>query len=159
MSTSEAAELAVSTTVRKHGHGRRIALTIPFFVYFLAVFVLVEYFVPNVRTVMINGRFYTLTWVEVLYLLTTTIAMCELLRVSKPGIDNTIEALFMLGAFIAYLILYLFAVNGVWWLQIFRNTEFLMITIISGIQVVMAFIINARTLKRTIDYTNDDQHH
>ena len=40
--------------------------------------------------------------------------------------------------------------------RIFDNTEFLVIVLLSVFQVILAFIINARTLKRTIDYTGGE---
>jgi hypothetical protein len=77
-------------------------------------------------------------------------AMAEQLRVSTPGVDNTIEALLM-GAIAGVQVL-LFALGsaGVKPLAIFNNTEFLMLTLISLTQAIVAVLINARTLRRTL---------
>jgi hypothetical protein len=82
-------------------------------------------------------------------------AMAEQLRVSHPGVDNTIEAILM-GA-VAGLQVLLFALGaaGVTHLAIFNNTEFLMLTLISMTQAVVAILINARTLRRTIGVGNN----
>ena len=125
---------------------------IPGFAYVLFFFVLIGAFVPNMREILFTvfGS-YSLTWVEVIYLIATFTAMGELLRVSKPGIDNTVEALIMLGIGIVYMLLFVFGAMGVPFLRIFSTTEFLMLVLISAFQIGMAFLINARTLKRTFD--------
>ena len=57
----------------------------------------------------------------------------------------------MLGVGIVYLFLLMLGALRIPGFGIFGNTEFLMLTMISAFQVIMAFIINARTLKRTFD--------
>lgn len=136
--------------------GRRIFLKVPLFLYMFVVYLVIEAMVPNVRDIVVSHGNYRLTWVEVIYLAAIVMAMTELLRVSKPGVDNTVEALLMLGAWIVYLVCFLLSIGGTPALAVFNNTEFLMLLLISATQVVLAFMINARTLKRTIDYTADD---
>ena len=78
-------------------------------------------------------------------------AIAEQLKVSHPGIDNTIEAI--LTAAIAGIQVLLFALGaaGVAALSIFNNTEFLLLTLISMTQAVIGILINARTMRRSID--------
>ncbi len=85
--------------------------------------------------------------------------MAELLRVSQPGIDNTWEALRMAGVAAVYFGLFLLSAAGVRELQIFNSTEFLTLLLISIVQVILAFMINARTLKRTVDFSGDSHGH
>ena len=118
----------------------------------LALYVCIELWVPNVRDPIFSVGRYTLTWVELIYLVTFFLAMFELLRVSQPGIDNTVEALLMLGVSGIMLVLFVLGVAGLPACQIFNRMEFLMLLLISAAQVILAFLINARTLKRTIDY-------
>jgi hypothetical protein len=93
---------------------------------------------------------YHLSWVEVLMVGAAMMAMAEQLRVSTPGVDNTIEALLMGAIAGVQVLLFALAASGVKPLSIFNNTEFLMLTVISLTQAVVAVLINARTLRRTI---------
>jgi hypothetical protein len=77
-------------------------------------------------------------------------AMAEQLRVSNPGVDNTIEALLMGAIAGVQVLLFALGTAGVKPLAIFNNTEFLMLTLISLTQAIVAVLINARTLRRTI---------
>lgn len=161
MSNDTAARMAASALVAEPRRGmvRRTVAVIPMFAYFLIIYIILEVSVPDVRSIIFSIGGYALTWVEVMYLVATFMAMGELLRVSKPGIDNTKEALWMLGVGIVYLVLFILGATGASAFKIFSNTEFLMIGLLSGCQIVLAFMINARTLKRTIDYTTDNGHH
>jgi hypothetical protein len=93
---------------------------------------------------------YHLSWVEVLMVGAAMMAMAEQLRVSTPGVDNTIEALLMGAIAGVQVLLFALAASGVKPLSIFNNTEFLTLTVISLTQAVVAVLINARTLRRTI---------
>jgi len=77
-------------------------------------------------------------------------AMAEQLRVSHPGVDNTIEAIFMGAIAGVQVLLFALGAAGVRLLAIFNNSEFLMLTSISMTQAIVATMINARTLRRTI---------
>jgi len=128
-------------------------LRVPLLVIALVLYVCIELWVPNVRDPIFNVGDYTLTWVELIYLVAFFLAMFELLRVSQPGIDNTVEALLMLGVSGIILVLFVLGVAGLPACRIFNRMEFLMLLLISAAQVILAFLINARTLKRTVDYT------
>jgi hypothetical protein len=123
---------------------------VPGFVYILIFYVAGKYIFPDPRATLVQWGEYHLSWVEVLMVGAAMMAMAEQLRVSHPGIDNTIEAIFM--AAIAGLQVLFFALGaaGVKNLGIFNNTEFLMLTLISMTQAIVAILINARTLRRTI---------
>ena len=130
-----------------------ILLRIPLLVIALVLYVCIELWVTNVRDPIFSAGDYTLTWVELSYLVAFFLAMFELLRVSLPGIDNTFEALLMLGVSGIILVLFVLGIAGLPACRIFNRMEFLMLLLISGAQVILAFLINARTLKRTIDYS------
>ena len=99
---------------------------------------------------MIQWGEYHLSWVEILMVGAAMMAMAEQLRVSTPGVDNTVEALLMGTIAGVQVLLFALAASGVEALSIFNNTEFLMLTAISLTQAIVAVLINARTLRRTI---------
>src|SRR6185369_14150866 len=90
-----------------------------------------------------NG--YSLSWVEVLMVAAAMMAIAEQLKVSHPGIDNTIEAILMGAVAGVQVLLFALGAAGVRYLDIFNNTEFLLLTLISLTQAVIGLLINART--------------
>jgi hypothetical protein len=122
----------------------------PGFLYILALFIVGKFIFPDPRATLIEWGQYHLSWVEVLMVVAAMMAMAEQLRVSYPGIDNTIEAILMGAVAGIQVLLFALGATGVEPLAIFNNTEFLMLTLISMTQAVVALLINARTLRRTI---------
>jgi hypothetical protein len=122
----------------------------PGFLYILLLFIAGKFIFADPRATLVQWGEYHLSWVEILMVGAAMMAMAEQLRVSHPGVDNTIEAILM-GAIAGVQVLF-FALGaaGVRSLAIFNNTEFLMLTLISMTQAVVAVLINARTLRRTI---------
>jgi len=78
-------------------------------------------------------------------------AIAEQLKVSHPGIDNTTEAILMATIAGVQVLLFALGAAGVAVLGIFNNTEFLLLTLISMTQAVIGILINARTMRRSID--------
>jgi hypothetical protein len=97
---------------------------------------------------------YHISWVEVLLVAAAMMAIAEQLKVSHPGIDNTIEAILMAAIAAVQVLLFALGAAGVKYLGIFNNTEFVMLTLISMTQAVIGVLINARTLRRSIDVTS-----
>jgi hypothetical protein len=122
----------------------------PGFLYILALFVAGKFIFADPRATLIQWGEYHLSWVEVLMVGAAMMAMAEQLRVSHPGVDNTIEAILMGAVAGVQVLLFALGAAGVKPLAIFNNTEFLMLTLISMTQAVVAILINARTLRRTI---------
>jgi hypothetical protein len=122
----------------------------PGFLYILALFIAGRFVFADPRAVLIQWGQYHLSWVEVLMVGAAMIAMAEQLRVSTPGVDNTIEALLMGAIAGVQVLLFALGTAGVKPLAMFNNTEFLMLTLISLTQAIVAVLINARTLRRTI---------
>ena len=106
--------------------------------------------VDDPRATLLAWGEYQLSWVEILMVGAAMMAMAEQLRVSHPGIDNTIEAILMAAVAAAQVLLFALGAAGVGALGMFNNTEFLLLTVISLAQSVVAILINARTLRRTI---------
>lgn len=125
----------------------------PTFVYLLALYILIELLSSNVRAVVFAIGSYAFSFVEIFYIVAIVLAMIELLRVSHPGKDNIGAALLMLAAGVVYLVLFVLGAAGVWGFGVFSNFEFLMLTFISAIQVVMGFLLNSRTRGMTIQET------
>jgi hypothetical protein len=123
---------------------------IPGFLYILTLFIAGKFIFPDPRAVLIQWGEYHLSWVEVLMVGAAMMAMAEQLRVSSPGVDNTIDALLMGAMAGVQVLLFALGAAGVKPLAIFNNTEFLMLTLISLTQAIVAVLINARTLRRTI---------
>ena len=134
---------------------RRILSRMPMFILHVLLYVVVALSVTNVRATFFSIGPYALSWVEVLYLLGFFVAMFELLRVAHPGVDNTGEALRMLFVAVAMLVLFVLGAAGLPVLQIFNNTEFLILLMVSATQVVLAFFINSATLKRSIGMSEE----
>jgi hypothetical protein len=122
----------------------------PGFLYILALFVVGKFIFADPRATLVQWGEYHLSWVEVLMVGAAMMAMAEQLRVSHPGVDNTIEAILMGAVAGAQVLLFALGAVGVKPLAIFNNTEFLMLTVISMTQAIVAILINARTLRRTI---------
>jgi hypothetical protein len=123
----------------------------PGFVYILALFIVGKFIFPDPRVTLVEWGQYHLSWVEVLMVAAAMMAMAEQLKVSYPGVDNTIEAILMGAVAGIQVLLFALGAAGVEPLDaIFNNTEFLMLTLISLTQSVVAILINARTLRRTI---------
>jgi hypothetical protein len=123
---------------------------VPGFAYILVLYVAGKLMFPDPRATLVQWEGYHLSWVEVLMVGAAMMAMAEQLRVSHSGIDNTIEAILMAAMAVAQVLLFALAAAGVRKLEIFNNTEFLMLTLISVTQAIVAIMINARTLRRTI---------
>jgi hypothetical protein len=123
---------------------------IPGFTYILILYILGTFVFGDPRATLFQVADYQISWVEVLLVLAAMVAMAEQLRVSHPGIDNTVEAILMAGIAGVQVLLFALSAAGVASLQIFNRTEFLMLTLISLTQAIVAIMINARTLRRTI---------
>ena len=143
---AQAATAARLHTLRRTGAFRYV----PGFLYILALYVFGKFIFSDPRATLLQWSEYQLTWVEVLMVGAAMMAIAEQLRVSHPGIDNTIEAILMVAVATIQVLLFALGAAGVWPLGIFNNTEFLMLTVISVAQSVVAILINARTLRRTI---------
>ncbi len=126
----------------------------PGFLYILALFIAGRFIFADPRATLIQWGQYHLSWVEILMVGAAMMAMAEQLRVSTPGVDNTIEALLMGAMAGVQVLLFALGAAGVKPLDMFNNTEFLMLTVISLTQAVVAVLINARTLRRTIGVGN-----
>ncbi len=123
---------------------------VPGFMYILVIYIAGKFIFPDPRATLVNLGDYQLSWVEVLLVGAAIMAMAEQLRVSHPGIDNTVEAILMAAIAAIQVLLFALGAAGVGPLAIFNNTEFLLLTLISLTQAVVAILINARTLRRTI---------
>jgi hypothetical protein len=123
---------------------------VPGFLYILALFIVGKLIFADPRATLLHWGEYHLSWVEVLLVGAAMMAMAEQLRVSHPGIDNTIEAILMAAVASIQVLLFALGAAGVRVLSIFNSTEFVMLTLISMTQAVVAILVNARTLRRTI---------
>jgi len=142
-----------STSTAAHLQGKRSANPFkytPGFLYVLVFFIVGKLIFADPRATLIQWGEYSLSWVEVLLVGAAMMAMAEQLRVSHPGVDNTIEAILMGAIASVQVLLFALGAASVRPLAIFNNTEFLMLTVISMTQAIVAILINARTLRRTI---------
>ena len=144
--------IASSATAAYFDGTRRISPLkyVPGFLYILILFIAGKFIFADPRATLVQWGEYQLSWVEVLMVGAAMMAMAEQLRVSHPGVDNTIEAIMMGAVAGVQILLFALGAAGVRPLTIFNNTEFLMLTAISMTQAVVAILINARTLRRTI---------
>jgi hypothetical protein len=128
--------------------------TVPGFLYILVLYVIGSFIVPDSRTTWELWGGYQISWDEVLMVAAAMMAIAEQLKVSHPGIDNTIEAILMAAIAAVQVLLFALGAAGVRALGMFNNTEFLLLTLISMTQAVIGVLINARTLRRSIDVTS-----
>lgn len=123
---------------------------VPGFLYILGLFVAGKFLFSNPRETLIEWGQYHLSWVEVLMVGAAVVALAEQLKVSNPGIDNTIDAMLMGAVAGLQVLAFSLGAAGVERFRMFNNTEFLMLTFISLSGAIVAVMINARTLRRTI---------
>jgi hypothetical protein len=148
---SDGALASTSTTAYLQDTRRANPLKyMPGFLYVLVFFIVGKLIFADPRATLVHWGEYNISWVEVLLVGAAMMAMAEQLRVSHPGVDNTIEAIFMGAIASIQVLLFALGAAGVRPLAIFNNTEFLMLTVISMTQAIVAILINARTLRRTI---------
>src|SRR5260221_14203012 len=141
--------IASSATAAAYLQGKRRTGPLkytPGFLYILALFIAGKFIFAVPRAILVQWGEYPLSWVEVLMVGAAMMAMAEQLRVSHPGVDNTIEAIMMVAIAAVQVLLFALGAAEVRALGIFNNTEFLMLTLISVTQAVVAIWINARTL-------------
>jgi hypothetical protein len=149
--TSDGPLAQTATAAYVRGVDRRSPLKyVPGFAYILVLYIAGKFTFPDPRATLVQWGEYQLSWVEILLVGAAMMAMAEQLRVSHPGIDNTIEAILMAAIAGFQVLLFALGAVGVRTLGIFNNTEFLMLTSISMAQAIVAILINARTLRRTI---------
>jgi len=149
--SSDGALASAATAMQVHAALKSTPIKfVPGFLYILALYVAGKSMIADPRAILFQVGRYQLTWVEVLFVAAAIVAMAEQLRVSHPGIDNTIEAILMAGVAATQVLLFALGAAGVRPLGLFNNTEFLLLTVISMTQAVVAILINARTLRRTI---------
>jgi hypothetical protein len=123
---------------------------VPLFLFVVILFIFGHWTFHDPRATLFAIGSYKLSWIEVLLLISSVIALIEQMKVSHPGIDNTLEALSMLGMGVVQLILLVLGAASVAGFSMFNTTEFLELTFISLAAAVVAILINARTLRRTI---------
>jgi hypothetical protein len=133
------------------GERRSLLRYVPGFAYVLALYIAGTYLFSDARAPLGEWRGYRFSWAEVLLLVAALVALFEQLRVSQPGIDNTVEAIMMAGMAGAMVLLFALAVAGVGGLAIFSRPEFLALTLIGLAEAVVAILINARSLRRSFD--------
>jgi hypothetical protein len=127
---------------------------IPGLLYVLLLYIAGTYLFPDHRAALIEWRGYSISWTEALLVVAALLALIEQLRVSQPGIDNTVEAILMSAMAGVQVLLFALAAAGVPRLGIFNTAQFLLLTLIGLTQAVVAILINARSLRRSIDIGN-----
>jgi len=123
---------------------------IPYFLVILALYILGKALGVDAQKAWFEGTNFAITWSELLLILSAIIALAEQMKVSHPGIDNTLEALTMVGMGVLQLVLFVLGAAKVSGFSMFANAGFLILTIISLAAAIVAVLINARTLRRTI---------
>jgi hypothetical protein len=91
--TDEVAVVGRDDRTRRRGSG--VLRYIPGFVYILAVFIIGQFIFPDPRTTFFTFGGYELAWVEVLLAAAAIMAMAEQVKVAEPGVNNTLEVLFV----------------------------------------------------------------
>jgi hypothetical protein len=82
-----------------------------------------------------------------------SLARAAAARATAACLGLDVEAILMAAIAAVQVLLFALGAAGVRPLGIFNNTEFVMLTLISMTQAVIGVLINARTLRRSIDVT------
>jgi len=132
------------------GTGGSALRYIPYFLVVLVLFIIVKEGGADLQTPFFKDTNFAFSWSEILLILSAVLGLAEQMKVSHPGIDNTLEALTMVGMGVVQLVLFVLGVAKVHHFEIFANVGFVILTIISLTAAIVAVLINARTLRRTI---------
>jgi hypothetical protein len=127
---------------------------VPYFLFVLFLYVIVKAMHLDLHHTLGTGA-WAISWGEVLLILAAVLALLEQMKVSHPGIDNTTEALVMVFMGVLQLVLFVLGVAGVVGFGWFNDASFLIQTLISLSASVVAVMINARTLRRTMALGGD----
>jgi hypothetical protein len=122
---------------------------VPYFLFILILYVVVKAMNLDLHTTVGNGT-WAISWGEVFLILAAILALAEQMKVSHPGIDNTTEALIMVFMGVLQLVLFVLGVARVAGFGYFNDASFLVQTVISLAAAIVAVMINARTLRRTM---------
>ena len=124
----------------------RAIFSVPGFLYFLAFYVGVKYFAGDVHIIVFDaGGNYAVLF---------GVALFELTLVSETGVNNTREVGGMLFSMIVFLVLSVAGLGDMGGLgTYFGNVQFLTFTVAAGVQFWVAFVINSRTLMRSVGFT------
>jgi hypothetical protein len=121
---SDGALAHTATAVHVLGPERSGALKfVPGFLYVLVLYIAGKFVFADPRAILLQWGEYQLTSVEVLMVAAAMVAMAEQLRVSHPGIDNTVEAILMAAVAALQVLLFALGAAGVAGLGIFNNTS------------------------------------
>lgn len=139
------------------GRGSGVLRFVPYFLFILILYVVIKALgLPLHSLVGDENSNWAVSWGEILLILTAIVALAEQMKVSHPGIDNTTEALSMVFMGIAQLVLFVLGVAGVVGFAMFNDFSFLVQTVLSLSASVVAVMINARTLRRTMALGGDN---
>jgi hypothetical protein len=130
------------------GHGGLLHY-IPYFLFLLVLYVVVKAMNIDMHATVGSGT-WAISWGEVFLILAAVLALAEQMKVSHPGIDNTGEALAQVAMGVIQLVLFVLGVAGVVGFHWFNDASFLVQTVISLAASIVAVMINARTLRRTM---------
>lgn len=123
---------------------------IPWFTYVLLLYILGALWFNGPRAILFSVRGEMVTWGEVVVFIAGIVALMEVFKVSKPGVDNAIEV-WLIVAFAAVQAV-LIALSVAWpeWLWFMQTPENIMLFVLNGVQGFLAQRVNARSLVRTI---------
>lgn len=130
------------------GHGG-VLRYVPYFLFILILYVIIKAVGIDMHATW-GKEAWAISWGEVLLIFAAVLALAEQLKVSHPGIDNTMEALTMVGMGVLQLVLFVLGVANVAGFKWFDDSGFLVQTAISLAAAIVAVMINARTLRRTM---------
>ncbi len=160
--TSAAAARAASKSKKNLGRIRSLLGNVPYFGYFLVIFMIIEYSVEDVNAVFLTLGYSKLSAVLVLCGLAFFILIADLTRIARPNVNKIWNLIGMAGVAMLYLLLYavglVIVLNGgtLNLMRIFSTSEFLLFTAATVAESIGAAIILAHTLQRTVDMSNSD---
>lgn len=133
---------------------------VPAFIYILMMFMLMSFFIKDMRVVLVDIGWFKYSWTETLKYISSMLAMFELLKVSHPGNNRAYEVNKMYLTAAVYIVLFTLSLttNGLI-MQLFKNSEFLDLTSVVVVQALLANVFNSRMVSRSMNMNRDEDHH
>ncbi len=127
----------------------------PAFLYLLVLFTLIKLTGLDMRSSIIGFGDYAITTMDILTIFAMVITALEMLKVSHAGINNVAETIAMFVMAFVYVLFFLLGAAGVKVLGIFNprtfaNSEFMILMQFAIVEAVVATVVNARTLARSV---------
>ena len=145
-STAHINAAAVGTPLLHRARNHWLLQKVPAYFYLVLLYLALEVTIRDMHAV-----FFAISWAELLGVIAFLVSYLELLKVARPGEDDTDDVIVMIIMAVVMIVLCALSFTS-GFLGIFHKPEFYLLTVYACIESIMGLIFNARTLKRSITY-------